>query len=97
MKFSAIILIVFREINEFVAPIPNPPAPLPLAAGLNGLILVNNPAHPFMTPGPDDLRGPCPASKTLANHGYLPRNGVGRPDQIVTAVMEGKFAFSALR
>ena len=26
-------------------------------------------------PGPDDLRGPCPALNTLANHGYLPRDG----------------------
>ncbi|KIJ30060.1 hypothetical protein M422DRAFT_187611 [Sphaerobolus stellatus SS14] len=81
-----------REINEFVgrngvAPIPNPPGPLP--AYDNGLKLVNDPAHPFMTQQPNELRGPCPALNTLANHGYLPRSGVARPDQIVTAVMEG--------
>ncbi|KIJ38005.1 hypothetical protein M422DRAFT_83380, partial [Sphaerobolus stellatus SS14] len=63
-----------------------PPAPLP--AGQNGLKLVNDAAHPFMPQG-NQLRGPCPALNTLANHGYLPRNGVARPDQIVTAVMEG--------
>ncbi|KIJ37985.1 hypothetical protein M422DRAFT_259371 [Sphaerobolus stellatus SS14] len=92
MKFSTIILVALRQINEFVAhngvaPIPNPSAPLP--AGQDGLKLSNDPAHPFITPGPDDLRGSCPALNTLANNGYLPRNGVGRPDQIVTAVMEG--------
>ncbi|KIJ47013.1 hypothetical protein M422DRAFT_29002 [Sphaerobolus stellatus SS14] len=81
-----------REINEFVArngvaTIPDPPAPL--AAGHDGLKLSVDPAHPFILPGPDDIRGPCPALNTLANHGYLPRTGVARPDEIVTAVMEG--------
>ncbi|KIJ40025.1 hypothetical protein M422DRAFT_32437 [Sphaerobolus stellatus SS14] len=79
-----------REINEYiarhgVAEIPNPP--LPLADG--SIKLVNNPSHPFIAAGPTDIRGPCPALNTLASHGYLPRSGVARPDQIVTAVMEG--------
>ncbi|OAX83560.1 hypothetical protein ACJ72_02072 [Emergomyces africanus] len=26
-------------------------------------------------PGPDDVRGPCPALNSLANHGILPHNG----------------------
>ncbi|TKX25855.1 sterigmatocystin biosynthesis peroxidase-like protein 1 [Elsinoe australis] len=26
-------------------------------------------------PGPNDARGPCPGMNTLANHGYLPRDG----------------------
>ncbi|KAK8113943.1 Chloroperoxidase [Apiospora kogelbergensis] len=26
-------------------------------------------------PGPDDVRGPCPGLNTLANHGFLPRDG----------------------
>ncbi|KIJ40035.1 hypothetical protein M422DRAFT_174222 [Sphaerobolus stellatus SS14] len=78
------------EINEYIAregiaEIPNPPLPL-----VDGSIkLVNNPSHPFIPAGPDDIRGPCPALNTLASHGYLPRNGIARPDQIVTAVMEG--------
>ncbi|KAK6212409.1 hypothetical protein LQW54_005362 [Pestalotiopsis sp. IQ-011] len=29
----------------------------------------------WIAPGPDDARGPCPGLNTLANHGYLPRNG----------------------
>ncbi|KAF8332681.1 Chloroperoxidase [Cantharellus anzutake] len=31
--------------------------------------------HPFISPGPGDLRSPCPALNTLANHGYIPRDG----------------------
>ena len=32
-------------------------------------------AHAFIAPGPNDLRGPCPALNALANHGYIARNG----------------------
>lgn len=80
-----------REVDEFIArnvlaPIPPPPGPLTDS----GLMLVNDPDHPFIAPNPDtDIRGPCPGLNTLANHGYLPRTGVARPDQLVTAVMEG--------
>ncbi|KIJ48606.1 hypothetical protein M422DRAFT_247457 [Sphaerobolus stellatus SS14] len=61
-----------RDVNEFiarngVAPIPNPPAPL--AKGQDGLKLVNDPVHPYIAAGPDDIRGPCPALNTLASHG----------------------------
>ncbi|KIJ40007.1 hypothetical protein M422DRAFT_257069 [Sphaerobolus stellatus SS14] len=88
--FESLVGLSERDINEYislhgVAEIPNPP--LPLADG--GIKLVNDPAHPFIAAGPNDIRGPCPALNTLASHGYLPRNGVARPDQIVTAVMEG--------
>jgi len=31
--------------------------------------------HPFKPPGPGDLRSPCPALNTLANHGHIPRDG----------------------
>ncbi|KAF5327643.1 hypothetical protein D9619_004133 [Psilocybe cf. subviscida] len=51
--------------------------------------LVNDPAHPWIAPGKDDIRGPCPGLNTLANHGYLPRNGIARPSQIVEAAQEG--------
>lgn len=45
--------------------------------------------HPYVAPGPGDARGPCPGLNTLANHGYLPHNGVVSPDQLVRAVWEG--------
>lgn len=35
----------------------------------NSSMLVNDPEHPFIAPGPNDLRGPCPGLNTLANHG----------------------------
>jgi hypothetical protein len=44
-----------------------PPPPGPLEFG--GTKLVNDAAHPFMAPKDDDIRGPCPALNTLANHG----------------------------
>ncbi|KAH8825940.1 Chloroperoxidase [Flagelloscypha sp. PMI_526] len=44
--------------------------------------------HPFKAPGPDDLRGPCPALNVLANHGYLPRGGIATFEELVTAAME---------
>ncbi|KIJ26514.1 hypothetical protein M422DRAFT_272390 [Sphaerobolus stellatus SS14] len=36
-----------------------------------------------------DIRGPCPGLNTLASHGYLPRNGIATPAQIVEAAQEG--------
>ncbi|KAH6888929.1 Chloroperoxidase [Coprinopsis sp. MPI-PUGE-AT-0042] len=62
-----------------------PPGPLKN----NGTKLVNDWLHPYIPPSPLDIRGPCPGLNTLANHGYLPRNGIATPAQIVTACMEG--------
>ncbi|KAG7088824.1 hypothetical protein E1B28_012780 [Marasmius oreades] len=31
--------------------------------------------HSWQAPGPNDSRGPCPGLNTLANHGFLPRDG----------------------
>ncbi|KIJ48558.1 hypothetical protein M422DRAFT_247407 [Sphaerobolus stellatus SS14] len=67
-----------REINEYVtrngiAEIPNTPLPLP--KGQDGLKLVNDPAHPFIAAGPNDIRGPCPTLNTLASHGAFLMNG----------------------
>jgi hypothetical protein len=62
-----------------------PPGPLKY----NGTKLVNDAAHPFQPLRPGDIRGPCPGLNTLASHGYLPRNGIATPAQIVNAVQEG--------
>ncbi|CAH0385205.1 unnamed protein product [Bemisia tabaci] len=32
--------------------------------------------HAFMPPGPTDIRGPCPGLNAMANHNYIPRNGI---------------------
>ncbi|KAG7088850.1 hypothetical protein E1B28_012804 [Marasmius oreades] len=36
---------------------------------------VDSSTHGWQAPGPNDSRGPCPGLNTLANHGFLPRNG----------------------
>lgn len=41
--------------------------------------------HAFVAPGPDDIRGPCPGLNAMANHGYMPHNGVGT----ITDFIEG--------
>ncbi|TFK24484.1 Cloroperoxidase [Coprinopsis marcescibilis] len=64
---------------------PSPPGPLKF----DGLKLVDDSKHPWMPLKRGDLRGPCPGLNTLASHGYLPRNGVATPSQIITAVQEG--------
>ncbi|KIJ31869.1 hypothetical protein M422DRAFT_185271, partial [Sphaerobolus stellatus SS14] len=35
-----------------------------------------------------DMRGPCPGLNTLASHGYLPRNGIVTPTQIINTVQD---------
>ncbi|KIM43689.1 hypothetical protein M413DRAFT_443597 [Hebeloma cylindrosporum] len=51
--------------------------------------LVNDKKHPWKPAGKKDIRGPCPGLNTLASHGWLPRDGVATPAQIVNAVQEG--------
>jgi unspecific peroxygenase len=46
-------------------PIIPPPGPL----NDTSTKLVNDHQHPYIPPGPSDIRGPCPAMNTLANHG----------------------------
>ncbi|KAF7296002.1 Cloroperoxidase [Mycena kentingensis (nom. inval.)] len=45
-------------------------------------------AHPFKAPGPNDQRGPCPGLNTMANHGYLPRNGIVSFEDLVNGMIE---------
>ncbi|KAJ7186452.1 Chloroperoxidase [Mycena filopes] len=44
--------------------------------------------HPFIAPGPNDQRGPCPAMNTLANHGYISRNGITTFEEIIIGAGE---------
>ncbi|KAJ6534307.1 Chloroperoxidase [Mycena capillaripes] len=44
--------------------------------------------HPFIAPGPNDQRGPCPAMNTLANHGYISRNGITSFEEIINGTGE---------
>ncbi|KAJ3567243.1 heme-thiolate peroxidase [Leucocoprinus birnbaumii] len=63
----------------------DPPPPI----AYNGTKLVHDARHPYRPPGPNDMRGPCPGLNTLANHGYLPHNGIASPEQLIWAVQEG--------
>ncbi|KAJ7824560.1 hypothetical protein B0H13DRAFT_1919084 [Mycena leptocephala] len=45
-------------------------------------------AHAFVAAGRDDFRGPCPGLNALANHNYIPHNGVVSFLDAVTAAME---------
>ena len=43
-------------------------------------------AHQFQKPDPKvDIRGPCPGLNTLANHGFLARDGITTFDELVDA------------
>ncbi|KAJ7029903.1 Chloroperoxidase [Mycena alexandri] len=54
-----------------------------------GLKQIPDADHPFIAPGLDDQRGPCPAMNTLANHGYIPRNGIVSFEEAILGTMEG--------
>ncbi|KAJ7456129.1 Chloroperoxidase [Mycena latifolia] len=45
-------------------------------------------AHAFVPPGPNDLRGPCPGLNALANHNYLPHNGLVPVLQAISVCVE---------
>eukprot|EP00026_Physarum_polycephalum_P014794 Phypoly_transcript_15349.p1 GENE.Phypoly_transcript_15349~~Phypoly_transcript_15349.p1 ORF type:complete len:246 (-),score=38.72 Phypoly_transcript_15349:84-821(-) len=45
-------------------------------------------------PGPNDSRGPCPALNTLANHGYLSRDGQNIKPTDLTAVLQDVYSIS---
>ncbi|KAI5370767.1 putative chloroperoxidase [Septoria linicola] len=44
----------------------------------------NTGANRFIAPGPNDARGPCPGLNAMANHAYIPRNGVASIEQFVS-------------
>ncbi|KAF5354382.1 hypothetical protein D9758_010734 [Tetrapyrgos nigripes] len=46
-----------------------------LAERDSALATIDLSQHQWIAPGPNDLRGPCPGLNTLANHGFLPRDG----------------------
>ncbi len=46
--------------------------------------------YTWVAPKTGDQRGPCPGLNALANHGYLPHNGVADIPTIVSAVKTGK-------
>lgn len=46
--------------------------------------------YTWVAPGAGDQRGPCPGLNALANHGYLPHNGVADIPTMISAVSTGE-------
>ena len=46
--------------------------------------------YSWISPGAGDQRGPCPGLNALANHGYLPHNGVADIPTMISAVNTGE-------
>ena len=46
--------------------------------------------HAFRPPGRGDQRGPCPGLNALANHNYLPHDGVATIEQFIESTSQGK-------
>ncbi|KAK0833576.1 hypothetical protein LTR73_001338 [Friedmanniomyces endolithicus] len=63
------------------APLPLTPPPFDAASQL---INVTG-AHAFVAPGSGDARGECPGLNALANHNYLPHNGIATINEFVSA------------
>jgi hypothetical protein len=55
-------------------------------------------AHAFVPPNfaAGDIRGPCPGLNALANHNYLPHNGVATIAQFIDATTTSEFFSSSL-
>lgn len=47
-------------------------------------------ANAFVPPGAGDIRGPCPGLNALANHNYIPHNGVTTFTQAIDGTTKGE-------
>jgi Peroxidase, family 2 len=48
----------------------------------------NQGTHAFVVPSGSDQRGPCPGLNAMANHNYLPHNGIGTMEDFITGTQE---------
>lgn len=85
-----------RSINQLAANIEaeakNRRAGIPLAPGFSTAqqYVSTTGEHAFVAPGPTDLRGPCPGLNAMANHGYIPHNGVATIPEFIQGTYDGK-------
>ncbi|KKY15309.1 hypothetical protein UCDDS831_g07699 [Diplodia seriata] len=56
---------------------------IPTDDAVDGLKRFPEDDYPFQAPGDTDQRGPCPGLNTLANHGYIPRNGIATIGELI--------------
>ena len=52
--------------------------------------------HAYVAPKSTDLRGPCPGLNAMANHGYIPHNGVATITQFIQGTYDGSYFMFAL-
>ena len=45
--------------------------------------------YAYVAPTSSDLRGPCPGLNAMANHGYIPHNGVATITQFIQGTYDG--------
>jgi Peroxidase, family 2 len=64
----------------------------PIAPGFDASqqYVSNKGAHAFVPPGPNDLRGPCPGLNAMANHAYIPHNGVATITEFIQGTYDGE-------
>ena len=46
--------------------------------------------YAYVAPTATDLRGPCPGLNAMANHGYIPHNGVATITQFIQGTYDGE-------
>ncbi|KAJ7577166.1 Chloroperoxidase [Mycena floridula] len=61
-----------------------------VALAIAGATAVQDSTHKWIAPKSSDLRSPCPGLNTLANHGFLPRDGRGLTlETVIQAAADG--------
>ena len=61
-----------------------PVVPPPFSASAQ--YISNQGQYKFVAPGPGDARGQCPGLNAMANHNYLPHNGVATIAQFLSLI-----------
>ncbi len=81
-----------RRIAGIASEIKSKRAGTPLAPGFSASqqYVSTTGEYAFVPPGPSDLRGPCPGLNAMANHGYIPHDGVATISQFIQGTYEGK-------
>ncbi|KAK6953259.1 hypothetical protein Daesc_005560 [Daldinia eschscholtzii] len=61
---------------------------LPIVLSASAAVAIEPPeGHPWLAPGPNDYRGPCPMLNTLSNHNFLPHDGRNiTKDKVISAM-----------
>lgn len=53
--------------------------------------------HAYLAAGPNDFRGPCPGLNAMANHKYIPHDGIVCLADVIVASKEGASLIHAIK